>query len=180
MTGFGTFPGHADNPTGRLIAAQAVDGEVVAASLPVSWARMPRLLDELVTEHRPRLLCGFGIAGHGPLRVEIAAHDRADGRLDADGQRTHAGSLRGDGHPVRRSELDGPALAGAISTVAPAEVSQDAGRYLCNAWLLHALAHSAWSVFVHIPAGSDDRLVADVMDATVDHLRRSGRLTAGR
>lgn len=173
VTGFGPFPGHDDNPTGRLVHDLAVPGEVVTAALPVSWADTPRVLAELVTSHRPHALIGFGIAGTGPLRVETVGHDAADGRPDADGRTVPVGAPVLGGGPRRRATgFDGGALAAAISEeVAPTEVSEDAGRYLCNAWLVHALATTERAVFVHLPAGSDDATVRSVLRCTVDHVR---------
>lgn len=61
--------------------------------------------------------------------------------------------LEPDGPALRRASIDCERFAAALD----AEVSEDAGAYVCNAWLYQALGHLDLPTgFLHIPpAGMD-------------------------
>lgn len=151
VTGFGSFPGVPENPTEGL--ARAVDGARVAGAtvigrvLPVSYARGPELAIGLAREHRVALVVGTGVAiSRAEITVERVGRRVVEGACDVDGA-TLCGLSDADLVPAT---LDVDRLAAALG----AAVSDDAGRYVCNAWL-HRVA-SALDVpvgFVHVPAG---------------------------
>lgn len=151
VTGFGPFLDVTDNPSARL--ARAVDGRsagdlpVVGHVLPVSFGRaipeLHRFVANLPT--RPRLLLGTGVARSTACgRLERTAAPSSRG-LDVDGR---GGALRVPAVP-RYARADLPRLASALDVA----ISDDAGRYVCNAWLYDATAafpHTAVA-FLHVP-----------------------------
>ena len=71
ITGFGPFPGVADNPSARL--ARALDGRVVGGVrfvgevLPVSYRRAPAQTLRLAAAHKADAILGTGVArGEAP------------------------------------------------------------------------------------------------------------------
>lgn len=149
VTGFGAFPGVVDNPTATLV--RAVDGRsvrgrpVIGRVLPVAYERGP---DEAVATARSAgaaLVVGLGVAvGRERVAVEARAVRVCEGP-DVDGW---CPEVPGDGPEVVRSTLDVPALAAALG----ADVSHDAGRYVCNAWLYRVTRALDVPVgFVHVP-----------------------------
>lgn len=161
VTGFGPFLDVVDNPSGRL--AEAVNGlhlapgvEVHGLRLPVSYARAPALTLEAVARLEPRLVIGLGVAmGRPGVCVE------ALGR-----RRPLSGSPDSDGVILEDLEVDGPEVVGAtapaqaLAQALGAVVSDDAGGYVCNAWLYRVLrgleilppARRPAAIFVHLPA----------------------------
>ncbi len=151
VTGFGPFPSVAVNPTAAV--AQAVDGAVVAGGvpvlgrvLPVSFARGPDLAVALAREHDAQLVVGLGVARR-----------RSGVWVERRGVRVERSTVDVDGSDV--CLLDGPDRVIAtldvdrFARILGAEVSDDAGRYVCNAWLYRVAQALPVPVgFVHVPA----------------------------
>lgn len=161
ITGFGPFPGVAENPSAAL--ARAVDGRVVdgvrfvGEVLPVSYRRAPDQTVALRDAHKADVVLGTGVCRDEVARLETVAHHVLESRVDIEGQTL--------------TLLAGPAQVPA--TFAGADLadrlgvarSDDAGRYVCNAWLYQVAQRAGVPVgFLHIPAsGFDaDRLVQAV------------------
>lgn len=150
VTGFGPFPGMSDNPTARLV--RALDGlqigraTVIGRVLPVSYRRGPEQAVRLARDHRAVLVVGTGVAAsRANVCVERLAVRVAVGRPDVDGAVDTGLSGADEVH----ASLDTAALARALGAVA----SDDAGRYVCNAWLHHVASALDVPVgFVHVPA----------------------------
>lgn len=150
VTGFGPFGQVRDNPSAAI--ARAVDGarlgdhEILATVLPVSYARAPAETVSLAVEHGVSLVVGFGVAmERSTVCVERTAVHVARGRPDMDGSEM----AMTDGPAVVTSSLDTVLFAEALG----AEVSDDAGRYVCNAWLYKVTEALDCPVgFVHVPA----------------------------
>lgn len=150
VTGFGPFPGVEDNPTAAL--ARAVDGqrigevELVGRVLRVSWAEGPDTAIAFARELEAEWVVGLGVAtARHRVEVETIAVCEWRDRPDVDG--ICDGGLSGP--PVVHATLDTAALASALD----ARLSDDAGRYVCNAWLYrvcHALEVPVG--FVHVPS----------------------------
>ena len=159
VTGFGPFPGMRRNPSAavaRLVAAdrrwRVLGVETKALVLPTTYATLE---DELA----PALLQGFdavlmiGVAGRScRLRVERRAVNRTSILFpDASGCRSKSLGF-GERIDARRTRASFPrALATLRSAGLPSRLSQDAGRYLCNAAYFRALAQPVPVLFVHIP-----------------------------
>lgn len=166
VTGFGPFPGTPHNPTAAL--ALAVDGSrigaigVRAAVLPVSYRRGP---DEAITYARAlgaSLVLGFGVASRRDrVWVERTGVRVDSGPPDIDG-RTDTG-------------LEGPERVAATADVAVlaqvlgAGISDDAGVYVCNAWLHRVVRGVGVPVgFVHVPpVGIEPATVLDAIRALI-------------
>jgi len=159
FTGFGPFPGMRRNPSAavaRLVAAdrrwRVLGVERKALVLPTTYAA-------LEVELAPALLQGFdavlmiGVAGRSRrLRVERRAVNRTSVLFpDASGCRSKSLGF-GERIDARLTRASFPrALATLRSAGLPSRLSQDAGRYLCNAAYFRALAESVPVLFVHIP-----------------------------
>jgi pyroglutamyl-peptidase len=140
VTGSAPFAGLPDNPAADLLAR--VDGAtfggvtIRTAELPVSRARLPGLVEALVSEHRPAFYLSLGLALGAPvLRLETTAINRTDfGVADNEGNRPTGGGPIEDGGPAARfATWDAGALAGALLAAdLPAVVSHHAGTHLCN------------------------------------------------
>jgi pyroglutamyl-peptidase len=150
VVGFGPFVGVAENPAAAL--ARGVDGlrgpalEVVGRELPVSYARAPELTREWASALAADLVLGIGVASRRVLpQVERFGRRRAgDPRADADGERLT--ELAPDGPDVFAS----PA-SGAVARALGVGTSDDAGVYVCNAWLYRTLRSGLPVAFLHVP-----------------------------
>ena len=176
VTGFGPFLHVADNPSGAL--AQSLDGvrigsfRIVGLRLPVSYARAPAATLEAAWAHRAAAVVGFGVASTRPdVTVERHARRRCDlTHADVDGRRLRRLAPRGA--PDR---LDATVDVDAACAAMGAEPSDDAGGYVCNAWLYRALSALPGTPvgFVHVPAaGCDPERALRGLTAIVEGSRR--------
>lgn len=164
LTGFEPFANETVNPSleiARRLHGERIAGHrVVAATLPVSFADAPRVLEELLSGVQPALVIALGQAGgRSEIALERVAVNLIDARIP-----DNAGA-----QPV-----DAPVIAGApgayFSTLPlkamrarlhaegiPAALSLSAGSFVCNQVfyaLAHRLATSPASVrggFIHVP-----------------------------
>lgn len=153
VTGFGPFLDVEDNPSGRL--AQAVDGArigghtVLGQVLPVSYERAPRRALELA-RRRPALILGLGVAASrtGAQVERVAVNAGSTQNPDVDGVWKER---LGDGPDALRC-----GIADELAAALRIETSDDAGRYVCNAWLYGLLRHAPRTpaAFVHIADAS--------------------------
>lgn len=154
VTGFSSFPGVDDNPTAHV--ARAVDGqrtahvEVVGRVLPVAWERGPQAAIDAAREVEAQWVVGLGVAvTRSVVCVERRAVCVGNGSPDVDGA-CDAGL---EGPEVVAATLDCARLAEALG----AELSDDAGTYVCNAWLYRVTRALDVPVgFVHVPAEGID------------------------
>lgn len=160
LTGFGPFPGAPRNPTAIVverIAARADlrrRAEIVARVLPVTWAAIDAL-PALLTETDPDAVLMLGLARRARLvRVECRARDRVlAAAVDAAG-RHGPRTLAGEAAMPLRATAPIAAMVGAIRACGlPAELSNDAGAYLCNAAFRRALetVRERPVAFLHLP-----------------------------
>jgi pyroglutamyl-peptidase len=160
VTGFGPFPGMARNPSAELARRVAALPRWrrlgVTASpmiLPTTYAALAEVLEPALSDERPDAVLMIGVAGRSQkVRIERRALNRASILLpDAAGQRPAGLTLSGG--PAARRLAKNPAPLGALLRRhgIPFRVSQDAGRYLCNAAYYQALAAPVPVLFIHIP-----------------------------
>lgn len=166
LTGFGPFPGVADNASQRLVpklahlAARRFSAHrVVSRILPTEWERAPARLEDLYKRERPKLVLHFGVSAHADAYViETLARNRrklvedAAGKLPSDDVVLAGGpeeiAVRIPAEDVKR-RLHGINV--------PAITSRDAGSYLCNAILYLSLIRAEQTGtpdavgFLHIP-----------------------------
>jgi len=162
VTGFGSFPGVPHNPSLDIIAAvegrRVGDAQLVTRAIPVSWVDGPDVTVAAARELGAQLVIGIGVAAQREgVTVELRGRRAWSQAPDADGAKCPG--------------LDGPDLVPAtldverFATALGATLSDDAGDYVCNAWLYRvAQALEVPVGFVHVPAdGMDpDRLVEGV------------------
>jgi pyroglutamyl-peptidase len=165
LTGFEPFGEHDVNPS-ALVAA-ALDGyappgaRVQAARLPVHWQDTTAALDQLLTV-RPAWVLLLGLAGRATtIRVEMRAANVAGPIRDNAQQLPPQPILDPAGSPSRASSFPGPRLVARLQAAGlPAELSTDAGQYLCNLALYHTLGRLARLTlggrppvagFIHLP-----------------------------
>jgi pyroglutamyl-peptidase len=159
VTGFGPFPGTPRNPSAAIaqrVAAsprwRRLNVETRCVILPTTYGTIGEHLDPAFAE-APDAVLMIGVAGRARrVRIERRAVNRASLLLpDAAGRR-----------PTGLTLSDGAAAR--IGRAAPLRVrallrrhrvrcgiSQDAGRYLCNAAYYRALAAPVPVLFIHIP-----------------------------
>ena len=166
VTGFDPFGGEEINPS--WAAVQALNGlewdghHVIVAQLPTRFGLCSRVLDELVTAHRPQLvLCTGQAGGRSAISLERVAINVDDARIpDNAGAQPIDTPVRADGPAAYFSTLPIKAmLAALLAQGIRAEVSQTAGTFVCNHvfyGLMHRLATDPACAgvrggFVHVP-----------------------------
>lgn len=148
VTGFEPFGGHEANPS--QLVAEALDGVV----LPVSYERAAARLLEALEERKPDLVVCFGLADdRTALAVERYAHNLDEATTtDNDGTPGSGSPIDAAGPLALASTLPVDEIVAALrAEEIPAEVSRDAGGYLCN-HVFYSLRHAgAAGGFVHLP-----------------------------
>lgn len=166
LTGFGPFPGVPSNVSGRLVKALARRARVafpchhvVCAVFRTEWRNAPVRVSALIAAHRPVLALHFGVAsGSQTLRIERQAANACRCAPDAAGLPPVAPLLFADGEAFRAVSIPVDAVYQRLAARnLPVSISDDAGGYLCNAVLYHALAHEVDRQgpgrvgFIHLP-----------------------------
>ena len=164
LTGYGPFPGIPVNASALLVEAIAQHAwphvDVTAAILPTQWQAGPEQLTRLVRRVQPDIALHFGVAASATgFRIETVGENLTRPDADARGAMPQQSRLSPRGPQILRSTLPCDAILARLQQMRlPAELSIDAGRYLCNAALYRSLqlARTAKSPrlagFVHIPA----------------------------
>lgn len=160
LTGFGPFPGVADNPTALVAEAlqnSRIDGcRIVSAVLPVAH---PDAAHEVARHWRLDKAAGvlhLGVATQATLlRVETLAHNELNFRVADVAGHQPLGQAIDPARPLQAC-LAGPwpvdpLLEALARQGLPAERSVDAGRYVCNATWWSCLHAGIPSQFLHVP-----------------------------
>jgi pyroglutamyl-peptidase len=151
VTGFEPFGGRTVNRSWQ--AVERVPG-VERVRLPVEYARLAELLPALVAR-APRAVLLVGEASRRVLTLERVARNAADPtRADNAGRRIES-ALDPGGPAQLAATWDVERALAAARALVPAELSDDAGGYCCNAALYHALRAATPATrigFVHVPA----------------------------
>jgi pyroglutamyl-peptidase len=170
LTGFGPFPRVSINATSVLVpklareAARRFAGlEVLSAIVPTEWTVGTDAIARLYREHRPSVAIHFGVSSRASgFAIETRAQNRCIASPDAAGQLPAASCISASGPEFLPVNLPAAATVQRLRRSGlPAQLSRDAGGYLCNAALYTALtfahAHGRPSRigFVHVP----DRLI---------------------
>jgi pyroglutamyl-peptidase len=165
LTGFDPFGGAARNPSWeavrRLRGARIAGHEVAVARIPTSFARCAVALARAVARHRPALVLCTGLAlGRAAVSLERVAINCIDARIaDNDGARPIDAPVVPGAPAAYFAQLPVKAMLAAIRARGiPAEISNTAGTFVCNALAFH-LAHgiaTRWpgmrGGFIHLPA----------------------------
>ncbi len=157
VTGFGPFLDVEDNPSGRL--AREIDGRGAAGFdfrglvLPVSYERGPNMAIDEARRIGARFVVGFGVSrrARGALVETLAFAGRTPGQPDVDGV---CDGVNGE-EAIVNASADTELLARCLG----AELSEDAGRYVCNAWLYRVTRALDVPVgFVHLPLAGESMM----------------------
>ncbi len=175
LTGFGPFEDVEENPTARLVeridADPPADLDLAVRILPVSYRRSASGLDSAIKALEPRIpnaILSLGVAAKGKcFRVERrASTDLKSKRPDVIG--VEASSLRLPKARSLETTLDVEALRDSLnqSGLPEAEVSDDAGGYVCERLYYHALNKAEKlgvpAVFLHVPTFDEIKLEAQL------------------
>jgi pyroglutamyl-peptidase len=152
VLGFGPFRQVRDNPAARL--ARALNGSrlprggrVIGEVMPVTWEAASGLAESRAQEIDASMILGIGVAvGREAAMIERFARRTVSGEVpDA------AGSLRTELRETGPDRLE-CSIADRWAAALGVGLSEDAGRYVCNAWLWHALDARLPAAFLHVPA----------------------------
>ena len=165
ITGFGPFPGVRINPSEALARKVASDRR---------WARLgwqvrqrafltgythvaAAIREEAARTPPPAFVVMLGVAAkRKAISIELLAKNRVSiTHRDASKARPAGNRLEQSREVIRRGRHPGEVLVKAFRAAqVPAQLSQDTGRYVCNAayWqMLGAMPRDVAVVFVHIP-----------------------------
>jgi pyroglutamyl-peptidase len=159
FTGFGPFPGVLQNPTASLIEALRRSNDLAFADcsfdvLDVAYSAVGPALDRVLAQS-PRALVMTGFSRHAAaLQLESIATNVCAAQPDSAGYVPEGNATI---TWLACPHIAFAALAGLLTEAGiPAEVSEDAGQYVCNHTLYTAQTRLAGSktpaLFVHIPA----------------------------
>jgi pyroglutamyl-peptidase len=169
ITGFGPFPGFAENPSSWLVetlaARERASGVALDARvLPTLWEDVA-LIPGLYRSLQPHTMIHFGVSeGAKAFHIEASAHNRVTRRADAAGAMPKARAIRERGPARFDTPFPAAGLAAHLrrSGIA-ARTSRSAGAYLCNFLYYHSLEWALQQrtaplvVFVHIPPWTKKR-----------------------
>lgn len=172
IAGFGPFPGVRKNPSAEIARAVARSPRFRNARIVLDGALLPTAYGAAETELRklldknPNAIVLFGVAGNAKhIRVETIARNRAS-LLYPDNARFVPldRKLSASGAAFLKLRGSAAAMRAAIRTSgAKAELSINAGSYLCNAVFYRALAETAdlkpppLTFFIHVPKPEQGR-----------------------
>ena len=167
LTGFEPFPTQPVNATDTLVPQLAVavrrafpDVRVVHEILATEWHSAPTRIEQLLMEHEPDVALVFGISSKARgFEIEMRGLNHRRESKDAAGVEVKKGVLWHGGPKALPSRMPISDIVRRLrARRIPVLVSRDAGGYLCNALLYHALLvaphirHLQWLGFVHVPA----------------------------
>ena len=163
VTGFGTFPGVTQNASASVVRALALSGalpgiELFAEVIPVEWMQARAAARRAIARAQPHAILHFGVTKRATgFEIETRAVNMSGPKQDRAGIARPGRRLAHFGAPVLHPALPPAVLLRALRLAGfPAQLSRNAGRYLCNALYYWSLADAAASgalvSFVHMPA----------------------------
>lgn len=196
LTGFGSFPGVADNASATLveqlaIATRKLSGvHVTTQVLAVDWEAAPRQVATLIAAESPDIILHFGVSRRATgIVIESTAHNVCGHLLDTCGAVAASGKIADEADDTLASTFPVQAIMLRLQSKGlQTQLSDDAGAYLCNAVLytsLHLCRGSAVQVgFIHLPVdlrGTDgDLSMPDAVDGALEIIRTCIEAQHGR
>jgi pyroglutamyl-peptidase len=164
ITGFGPFPGAPENPTEDLVrtladepaasfGASALKALVMRTDYKRSWPTLRRVYRNF----DPHVVVHFGLNGKAKaIHIETIGINRIDAtKPDASGSAPRTGRVRRAGPEKLQATLESESILAALEGIRiPAQLSENAGAYVCNATLyrsLHAAPVGRKVGFIHVP-----------------------------
>ena len=179
LTGFGPFPGAPENPTAQMVQNLASCSlgsmELVTRILPVIWNDAEARIAALIDEVKPDAILHLGLATkRSTIGVETRARNECT-RLhpDADNICRASGTIDPHGPGLRHARVDTVQLVEILCGLGlDAELSDDAGDYICNHTLYLSLGSSVPRVgFIHLPAPNEQMSLAAMQNGIENVLR---------
>ena len=167
LTGFAPFPTQPVNATEILVPQLAIaarrrfpDIRIAHEILLTEWQSAPARIEQLLMEHEPDVALFFGISSKAKgFEIEMRGLNHRRESKDAAGVEVKKGILWHGGPKGLPSKLPVSDIVRRLrARRIPVLVSRDAGGYLCNALLYHALLlaphirHLQRLGFVHVPS----------------------------
>jgi len=164
LTGFGPFGSVARNISSdavrRFDGAERAGFEIQTLTLPVQLERAVAALEEVLAADRPAAVIACGIHQDDPpvgFRLELAAKNERHYEIpDDDGQLIQGEPVEADGPPMVFGTLPVGEIKQRLEEQGlRVQLSEDAGRYLCNAvfyWLARRVTPAG---FLHVPSEAD-------------------------
>jgi pyroglutamyl-peptidase len=205
ITGFGPFPGVADNVSGRLALRLAEERArtgvpIEAHILPTEWEEVSKRFPAVLVGLRPRLVLHLGVARRARgFRIERRAENATEAKLDAGGRFPLSSTICDGGPAALTTNLPvAPLVRSLRDQGLPGAASNHCGNYLCNFLFYRSLDWARRQpspcevLFLHLPlrttrAGnplSETELwrgAASILDALLARIDMSeGRMTARR
>ena len=170
VTGFGPWADNTHNPSTDL--ARAMHGIVIGdiefvahAPLPVAFEKAEHVAHDEATQHQAILHLALGLAAATPyVRIERYGRNRSTTETpDNLGTIAHDVVIENEGPDIVETTLDVAAIARAlIANNIDAQVSEDAGGYVCNDLYYRSLRRGAaltptrHALFVHVPKNAHE------------------------
>lgn len=163
VTGFGPFPGAPENPSAQIVtrlARERLPGHLLASYVfPTSYRDVDRDLPSIIGAFRPKAVVMFGLAATtAHMRIETLAHNEISRHVDATGYTPASAIIRAPGATALRGRAPFARLVQAARAAGvKADLSDDAGRYVCNYIYWRAIeairkpGGPRSAVFVHVP-----------------------------
>ncbi|KAG0423028.1 hypothetical protein HPB47_001176 [Ixodes persulcatus] len=161
LTGFGLFRDYRSNSSGEVVRALGKTGipgvHLVVVEVPVEYEAVSTLVPKLWEQHRPALAVHCGMdAGAQALALEQVANNGGYCALDNQGAVPSQGLCSGScpQQKLLRTNFDLDALCKKLKAgdcQVPVQVSNDAGRFMCEFIYYTSLNISPSTVFVHVP-----------------------------
>jgi len=162
LTGFGPFPGVAENPSGWLAETLAErktghDADLHGHVLPTEWDAVAALAPDLHASLQPHVMIHFGVSPPARgLHIERSAHNETALRHDASGRLPDTPSISPAGAARLDTTLPVTVIAAHLRAQGhAASASGSCGRYLCNYLYYRSLewakAQGRDALFVHVP-----------------------------
>lgn len=164
LTAFEPFGFSEMNASEMILNEVCADGHGGAKGiLPVRWASIRDVINQLILEKCPECIIMLGEAGPEELiRLEQLAHNEDDFRIpDNDGLTITRSPISTTGKDVYPCQVDLYDIANTVPTTtefSPVSVSLSAGNFLCNHAYYYVLDTypSIPCLFIHVPAWRPD------------------------
>jgi pyroglutamyl-peptidase len=163
VTGFGPFPGVLDNASTPVVTALASTAAMPGVTLvteiiPVLWMYARGVARDAIARAKPHAILHFGVSKRVTcFEIETRAFNLSGSKEDCAGAARPCTPLDISGERVLEATLPPAMLLRALRREGyPAQLSRDAGRYLCNALFYWSLADADAGgpliSFIHMPA----------------------------